>query len=436
MAGERFVVLGLARVRSVWFSEISRLAASGSVALDFVKCVSPAEVRAHLTSGRSFSAVLADAAVPGVDRELIAAARATGAAVLIVDDERVKRDWSALGASAVLPSFLDSSVLGDALATWASPIAVVEGLNPDTPVDPVGSTVWMGDLTTVISAHGAGGSVVAMGLAQALASRPVNTGAVALADLDLDADLAMYHDARDLLPGLQELCEAHRAGRPNRQSVQSMLFEVPERGYDLLLGLRRHRDWTAVQPTALGASISGLRRAYRQVVADVGPDLEGEGETGSMDVEERNAASRMAVSQARTVVAVGLPTTKGIHELAHLLIGLARHGVPADRVIPVINCAPRRPRLRAEVSRALVELSTTASGPGTALATPLFVPHRRDLEDAHRTTTALPRQIGEAVLRGIDLLTGAVGAPAESSPEPVRVTVGSLGTWLDPDPAR
>ena len=102
MAAERFVVLGLAHPRSAWFRDLGHWATSGVLAAEFVKCLSAEEVRARLGSGRPFSALVADATLPAVDRDLLAAARAVGCSAFVVDDGRVQRDWLALGAAAVL----------------------------------------------------------------------------------------------------------------------------------------------------------------------------------------------------------------------------------------------------------------------------------------------------------------------------------------------
>ena len=65
----------------------------------------------------------------------------------------------------------------------------------------------------------------------------------------------MLHDAQDLGPGAQELVEAHRLGRPEPDEVWRTTFDVPRRGYRLLLGLRRPEAWSALRPRAIDASI-------------------------------------------------------------------------------------------------------------------------------------------------------------------------------------
>src|SRR5205085_12672149 len=74
MNGDRFVVLGVAPARAPWFRTVSQWANAASLPVEFLKCLSPEEVRARLASGQPFSALLADAGVPAVDRDLVSAA--------------------------------------------------------------------------------------------------------------------------------------------------------------------------------------------------------------------------------------------------------------------------------------------------------------------------------------------------------------------------
>jgi hypothetical protein len=427
---DRYVVLGLAHARSTWFREVARWATSASLPIEFVPCVSVEELRAALGSGRAFSAVVADAGMPGVDRDLADAARLAGAAVLLVDDGRVRRDWATLGASTVLPVELTRAELLDALAGYATPIGRVEATGTPSAAP---ATVWRGALVAVTGAPGSGASVVAMAVAQALGADPRHAGLVLLADLALDADQAVLHDAGDVVPGLLELVDAHRMGVPAVDEVRSLTFEVPARGYSLLLGLRRHRDWSAVRPRTLASALDGLRRAYRVVVADVEPDVEGEDQCGSADVEDRNLLARAATTQAGAVVVVGLPGVKGVHSLVRVLGGLLEHGVLPDRVVPVVNRAPRSPRARAEITRAVGELAGGLRH-GDRLPSPVFVPESRRLDDllldGHRLPAALPTAVGPAIAAVLDRAPLLDLAPTD---EPVAVRPGSLGSWTDPE---
>src|SRR5687767_7798641 len=112
---DRYAVLGLAPPRTPWFREVARWSHDAVLPLEFVKCVSAAELRARLASGRPFSAVLVDAGQPGLDRDLVDASRAAGCAVLVVADGRVARDWAAMGVAALLPFDVSRDDLLEAL---------------------------------------------------------------------------------------------------------------------------------------------------------------------------------------------------------------------------------------------------------------------------------------------------------------------------------
>ena len=424
MAGDRFVVLGLARARAGWFREVARWATAASLPVDFVKCVSREELAARLTSNRPFSAVLVDGGLPAVDRDLLDAARAAGCAVLVVDDGRVERDWLALGASGVLLAGFGRDELLDALRHHAVPVGLVDAMPGPVPEPP--GEGWRGRLVAVTGAGGTGTSTAAIGLAQGFGDDARHGGLVLLADLALHAEQAMLHDARELVPGVPELVEAHRAGRPSSEEVRSLAFRVPTRRYHVLLGLRRHRDWAALRPRALEASIEALLRSWRVVVADVDADVEGEDDCGSADVEDRNCLARTTLTRADAVVVVGTSTMKGLHGLARLLNTLGAFGVAGHRLLPVINRAPRRPGQRAEVAAALDALLTHAGRP--AAAGPVFLPDRRQIEDALRDGVRLPATHVEPLTAAVAAVLGSDAPPPDpAEPQPIRP--GQLGHW-------
>lgn len=427
---ERYVVLGLAHARSPWFAEVARWSTSAALPVEFLKCVSVEELRARLASGRAFSAVLVDAGIPGVDRDLADLVRAAGAAVLVVDDGRARRDWAALGASVVLPAELTRGDLVDALGSYAAPIGRGEAVGTATPVAP--AATWQGSLVAVTGIAGAGTSTLAAALGQGLGDDPRNAGLVVLADLALHADQALLHDAGDVAPGLPELVDAHRVGLPTIDDVRALTFAVADRGYALLLGLRRHRDWATLRPRAVEAALASLRRTFRIVVADVEGDLEGEDQCGSVDVEDRNLLARTAVGTAAVVVVVGLGGPKGVHATVRLLGEVLEHGVAADRVVTVVNRAPRNPRQRAEVTRALGELAGSLPG-GDRLASPVFVPERRRIDDLVRDGHRLPAACCSPIADAVTAVLGSEldAAHPAAAPEPVPVAPGSLGAWSD-----
>lgn len=377
---------------------------AASLPADFVKCVSIEEVRARLASGRPLSAVLVDGRLPGVDRDLADRVRAAGAALLVVDDGR--RDWQSLGASRVLPDAFDRRVLLEALASCAAPVSRAESL-PGDPVDEPAAA--LGSVVAVCGSGGTGASTVAVALAQGL-------DRALLADFALHAEQALLHDARDVVPGVQELVEAFRAGRAE---VADFVFAVEERGYDLLLGLRRARAWPALRPRAFEAAFDALRAAYPVVVCDVDADVEGESEGGSVDVEDRNVMARTVLRAADAVVVVAVPGMKGLHSLLRVVADLRAFGVALDRLLPVVNRAPRSRRARAETAAAFAALL----GP-TAVAAPLFLPER-DVDTAFRDGVRLPAAI-------VTPLAGAVESLGRRAVEPrlpVRVQPGSLAAW-------
>ena len=426
MGADRYVVLGLAQARSGWFRAVAQWANAGTIPAEFVKCVSREEVRARLASGRPFSALLVDGSLPALDRDLVDAALVAGCRTIAVDDGRGARDWAAVGVAAVLPAFFDPRSLLDALVAHAQPVRRGDAVPGEPGPEPVAA--WRGRVAAVCGPGGTGASTVAVALAQGLADDPRLGSAVLLADLALCADQAMLHDAGDVVPGVQELVDEHRARRPSPDEVRAMAFDVHERGYHLLLGLRRARFWAALRPRAFAAAFESLRAAYRVVVCDTDADVEGEDEGGSLDVEERHVMSRTAVLGADVVFAVGLPGLKGTHALARVLTELRAAGVDPARVVPVVNRAPKAGRARAELAATLAALTGADAAP---FAPAVFLPDRR-VEDAlagrARLHPTLTRPLAGAFAAVVD---GAVDDEAGDGAGARRVRPGSLGTWSD-----
>jgi hypothetical protein len=435
VSADRYRLVGLARPRAAWFRDLSRWATSAALPVEFVKCVAPEELHARLQSGRVFSAVVLDSGLSGLDRDLVDVAREAGAAVIVVDDGHTRRDWRGLGVDAVLPDTLDRALLLATLVECAHPLSGPDGdAGTASALPPAG---WRGRLVAVTGPAGGGASTVAMALAQGLAAPARQTGMVVLADLALHADQALLHDAGDVVPGVQELADAHRGGVPTTDDIRSLTFAVDDRGYHLLLGLRRHRDWTVLRPRAVQAALDGLLRTFRLVVADVDPDLEGDDEVGSVDVEERNLLARSTARRADLVVVVAPPTLSGLRRLVVTLDDLRRLGVEPGVMLPVVTRAPRRGRFRAEITAAIAELSRGASPELSELSSPVFVAERRGLDDLLRTAAPLPRAVVQPV-------TAAVEAFLDRQPlvpttvdafEPVAVRPGSLGSWAEHEAA-
>lgn len=445
---ERFVLLGLARARVDWFRAVAQWASGAMLPVDFLRCLSAEEVRARLRSGRAFSALLVDADVPGLDRDLIREATEAGVAVLVVDGHAT-RAWRDLGAGAVLAPVFSRDELLEVLRATAVPVGSA-ALRDEPGVVPTAGPA--APLLAVCGPGGTGASTVAIALAQGLAagdveleagpgpagpepgpdgpSGPAPTGRepqVLLADLCRTADQAMLHDTVTLVPSIQELVEAHRTAAPGPEEVRAQTFEVPARGYRLLLGLRQPRHWIALRPRALGVTLDALQRSMDVVVADTEADVEGEPDTGSVDVEERNLLARATLARADLVLVVGDASMKGVHSLVRVVGDLLAFGVPAERLLPVVNRGPRGPRARAEVTTAVADLVRDRIGVAAAtLPSPVFLPARA-VDDALRDGVALPAGLSRPIARAAAGLLASQGSrQVLVDGGPVRVVPGSL----------
>lgn len=433
MSAEQFVVLGLARVRAAWFRDISRWSNAGSLPVQFVKCVSADEVRTRLDGGRPFSALLIDGSLPALDRDLVDRAREHGCSVFVVDDGSRSRPWVDLDVSCLVHEPVDRDSLLSALHDHARPLSRVDiELADDTTAPDADAESSRGRIVAVTGAGGSGSTTTAMAVAQGLAATSA-PGTVLLADLALHADQAMLHGAAQLVPGVQELVEAHRFAAPDATGVRALTFECTDRGYDLLLGLRRHRDWASIRPRAFDAALSSLRATYACTVADIDPDLEGQEECGSIDVEERNLMGRSVVREADLVVVTIAATLSGLVRGATIIESLLRAGTEPGRILPTVTRAPRSPRQRAEVTRALAALAEPIHGLTDEVPSPVFVPERRNLDDFARDHLPLPRSLVTPLGTVVSALVDRAGPVPRHRAEPQPITPGTLGSW-SPDP--
>lgn len=421
---DRFVVLGLAGPRSDWFRSLTQWANAGTLPVTFVKCISATELGARLQSGRSWSALLVDGALPALDRDLVDDAHRAGCAVIVIDDSRISRDWPALGPDAVLNGLFDRHALIETLSRCAQPVVAPRDVVPDGTV-PTVSQGWRATVAMTCGPGGTGASTAAVALAQGLGDDVRHGGMVLLADMARNAEQAMLHDARDVMPGIQEVVDAHRLRRPSVEEVRSLVFDVPDRRYQLLLGLRRPRAWASLRPRAFDAAVDSLRRGWRVVVCDCDDDLEGEAEGGSADVEDRNRMTRTVAGRADIVFAVGIPGVKGLHSLARVVRDLLAFGVPADRIVAVFNRTPRSLRTRASLAGVLAELVDDEG-----LPTPIFLPER-NVEDATRDGGRFPSALTAPLAAAFDGVTQRCGPRSEVEAAPQLVAPGSLGSWHD-----
>jgi energy-coupling factor transporter ATP-binding protein EcfA2 len=342
----------------------------------------------------------------------------------VVDRRTPRRDWAAIGVSVVLPDGFAAPELLVALRSFAVPVTTGEASLEDDILSRASAEGPRGSIIAVCGPGGTGVSTLAMALAQGLHG----TGPVLLADLARRAQQALLHDAGDVIPGVQELAETHRVGSLAPDEVVSLAFDVPQRGYHLLLGLRRPRAWSTLRPRAFEAGLDSLRRAYGVVVCDTDADFEGESDGGSLDVEERNLMARTVVSRAAVVLAVGLPGLKGLHSLVQVLNELSTFGVPAGRLLPVVNRAPRSPRARAELKRTLIEL--VALGQRDEMAGPLFLPERA-IEETIRDGSRLPGALVDPLASAVGVFLERASSSEVPGVEARLVRPGSLGRWAE-----
>ncbi len=420
MTTARYVILGLAHPRSDWFRSAAHWSNGGALPAEFIKCISADEVRQRFDDGRNFSALIVDAGLSGVDRDLFTVAALSHCVVFVVDDPNIDRDWIALGASAVLPNDLDRATLLDSLASHATMISRATVVTR-TDASDIGQLLPRGTVVAVVGPGGTGVSTVATAAAQGLAAAGRST---VLADFRLNAEQAMLHDATDSGGGLQSLVEAVRTGDMPIEKVREFTLAVPQRGYDLLPGLRRSRFWSALRPVAFTAAFTALTRGYGAIVCDVDADLETEENGGSLDVEERTVMSRVALTEADAVMVVAHPSMKGLHSLNRLLIDLGDLGIDAARTMCVFNHAPKSAKSRAGYVAALAELIDWRGGQHPSLS-PLHLPSR-EIDEALRAGHPLPHAMSSTVTAGIMAITQT--APVGPTPTRTfsRIRPGSL----------
>lgn len=421
---DRYVVIGLARSRCRWFGELARWATTAVAPIEFIKCLTADEARAVIGAGRPVSALLIDAGLPRLDRDLIDVAQGAGAPTILVGSDS-GRDWEALGCATALGDDFSRDQLVDALDHWARRVAR-SAERTSRRVDLHGPAP-AGRLVGVTGPGGTGTSTVAMAVAQDLAQQGSDT---VLVDGCRCADLAMYHDIGDVIPGLPELVELHRADDADPEQIRSLEFDVTARGYRLLLGMRRSRDWAGMRPRAVGAAIDGLRRTHGAVVVDHDPDVEREDDTGSADIEDRHAIALATTAQADAVVVVVASGVKGLHDAARIIDDLCRIGVRSDAIVSVVTQAPRSPATRAQTARALRELTVERNSDGARLPTPVFIPAQRSLESCHRTASRLPASLTTVVGGAVAAALGRVPTDGVAI-GPERIRPGDLGTRLE-----
>jgi cellulose biosynthesis protein BcsQ len=345
----------------------------------------------------------------------------------------VLRDWATLGAAGTLAPSFGSDELRTALAHLARPITRLDAplhLGPSAAAE----NGWRGRLVAVCGSSGSGTSTTAMALAQGLAADPRLRQSVLLTDLQRRSELAMLHDAREVSVGILELSDSFRLGDPPLEAIRPFVLDVTSRGYHLLPGLHRERDWNAIRPRAFDAALDALTRAYRCVVADIDDDLEGDELSGSLDVGDRNHLARAAATRADLVIAVGRASLVGMHRLVRTVDELVTHGVDPARILPTITGVSRSPRARSELTRALADLTAHGRTSGR-LASPLLLPDAPRVESSLRDARPLPESLSRPLAIAVTALLNHSSPSVGRASAPMAITPGSLGHWDEQESA-
>lgn len=296
-------------------------AVAGVAGLDVWLCSSAEEVREQLRGHRAWSAVLLDASMPETDRDLVSACTRADAETIVIDDLG-RAEWTAMGAVVVASA---------AEATTRTVISRSPKMTADSGGPEGGGAE--GGVVAVTGPGGTGASTTAIAIAQGLAPdrRPV-----VLVDLVRNAEQHVLHGLKADVPGIADLVEAHRGREPGPEALRAVASPVPGRDYSVIAGLRRAVAWSALPPVAVEATLRNLRSAFGATVLDVDADLEGEADTGSPDIEERNALARQAFTIADVAVAVVRPGLKGTHAALRVLTNLWGFGLDPQRTVAAV----------------------------------------------------------------------------------------------------
>ena len=354
--------------------------------------------------------------------------RRSGVAVFVVADPRVMRDWDALGATAVLPRDFSVEDLITALdgMTKAIPRSVA-GATPAASTVPA----WAGDLVAVTGARGRRRVHIAAAVAQGFAAAHRRPGATLLADFALDADQGILHHAPDLVPGLPELVDAHRGGSLARRPSHSMVFDVEERDYHLLLGCAAAEDG---RPSGHGRSTRPSTRCSRPTRSSSGTSIP----TSTATTSAARSKSRTERDRAHRARAGPRHRRRRLghdRRAAQPRPGPARrpeHGVdPAGSSrSSIMRRGPSRPRSDRSGAPSLAHAGPRLAG----RRAPLFVVTRRAIEDAVRAGRPLPSPLVTPTTRAVSTaMTRELAFDELDDERPERVAPGSLGRWTEPE---
>jgi hypothetical protein len=318
----RYVFLLLAPPGAAWVGPLRRRLAAAAWPTELVLCAHSHEACALLASGRRHSALLVDAGAK-LDADLTDAAEAAGTPVIACGPDSGRLELSPVGAAPA--QSIRPVPRGDRLPAW-----VAELLNRAT-----GPACPGGRLVGVCGPGGTGASVVAMAVAQGLS--PGND--LLVADFARRSHQSLLHHISPGASGLLDLVARLRGRRLSSSEVRAATLAVDGQSYRLLPGPFRPQHWATVRPRMFDNALNSLRAAFGLVIADITGDFEGEVETGSLEVEERNHPARRVVLGADLVVLVGGAGRTTRHATADTRDRLGALGVETARILVCANRA-------------------------------------------------------------------------------------------------
>jgi hypothetical protein len=310
----RYVLLLLAPPGASWVASLQARLTTECSAAELIICASPEEACVRLGSGRLHSALLIDARAR-LDVGVASAASAAEAAGTPV---------FAVGSG---PEALDKVAVtvpwGDRLPASVATLFGISTEAPDRHARLVG----------VCGPGGTGASLIARATAQGLADRED----VLLADFALRARQALLHRVPDDAGALLDFISRQHGRQLSHDDIRGATVPIAGQRYRLLPGLCRRRHWVAVRPRVFDTALTALCSAFGLIIADITGDFEGEADTGSLEVEERNHMARRVAETADLVVVVSGAGCTLRHATGELVEELRALGVSERRMLFVTN---------------------------------------------------------------------------------------------------
>jgi MinD-like ATPase involved in chromosome partitioning or flagellar assembly len=294
------------------------------------RCVDLVELMSAAAAGTARVALLS-ADLRGLDREALAHLGAYGLSVVgLADTEAGERLLHQLGANLVVTAAASPEQVAGAMlaAAAAGPAPEAPGrpaaeraVDLGVDVDPKDEPA-AGHVIAVWGPTGAPGrTTIALGIADALAARGVNT-------LLIDGDpyggtLASYTGLLDESPGIAAACRAANAGLLDVPRLAECCRQLSER-LRILTGLSHPTRWPELRPASMELVVELARRLAEVTVVDTGFCLEDDEEL-SYDTlaPRRNAATLTSLRGADQVVVVASADPAGVARLARDLPRLA-----------------------------------------------------------------------------------------------------------------